>query len=64
MTAKKTLPERERELQAQIRTPEGKAALEELASRYAEAGGVLCGDGLSPITCILVHEREKGLIRL
>src|SRR4051812_20578526 len=63
MTEKKTLPERERELQARMRAPGGQAELEALASEYAAAGGVLCGDGLSPITCILVHERETGLIR-
>jgi hypothetical protein len=61
MAQKKTLPEREKELQAMISTPEGRVELERLASLYRE------GDRPRPprtsvITYILVHEREKGLI--
>jgi hypothetical protein len=64
MTYQKTLHERERELQAEMLTPGGHARLDELAARYAESGGPRCGYGPSAITCILVHEREAGLIRL
>ena len=41
----------------------GRIELEELASRYAKASGKLTRPGTSPITYILVHEREQGLIR-
>jgi hypothetical protein len=65
MTAIKRLPERERELRDQLRTPGGPAALEDLADSYAGAGvgaGLRCGT--SVITYILVYERCRGLIRL
>ncbi len=63
MTAAKTLRERERELQAQILTPGGPAALDDLADRYAADGG---GPRwrTSVITYILVYERGRGMIRL
>ena len=63
MTVVKTLRERERELQTQLQTPDGPAALEDLAEAYAEAGG---GQRTWPsvITYILVYERGRGLIRL
>jgi hypothetical protein len=62
MTPKKTLPERQKELQSLIATAAGRAELQELASRYAEAGGRLRPGGTSIITYILVYEREHGLI--
>ena len=62
MTAKKTLHERERELQALLTTPEGREQLQELDSRYHRASGKLRQPNTSAITFILVHEREKGLI--
>ena len=62
MTPKKTLPERERELQALLATQEGRAELQELESRYSAAGGTLRPGGASLITYILVYEREHGLI--
>jgi hypothetical protein len=61
MAQKKTLPEREKELQAMISTPEGRVELERLASLYQE-GGRPRPPRTSVITYILVHEREKGLI--
>jgi hypothetical protein len=57
----KTREVREKELQALIATPEGRAELERLASRYEEAGRRRSMRS-SVITYILVHEREKGLI--
>ena len=45
-----------------MRTPEGRAELEALASRYAAAGaGERVG---SVVTYLLVYERLAGLIRL
>jgi hypothetical protein len=63
MAAAKTLSERERELQALMRTDAGRAELEGLARRYAVAGGGLRPERASLITYILVHERGLGLIR-
>jgi hypothetical protein len=62
MTVKKTLQEREKELQALLTTPEGKEQLQELDARYRAASGKLRQPNASAITFILVHEREKGLI--
>jgi hypothetical protein len=62
MTPTKTLPERERELQALLATQAGRAELQELESRYSAAGGTLRPGGASLITYILVYEREHGLI--
>jgi hypothetical protein len=58
----KTLRERERELQALLATPAGRAELEALANRYREAGGGMRPDRTSVVTYIIVHERAKGLI--
>jgi hypothetical protein len=63
MTSKKTLQEREKELQALLATPAGRQEVQELASRYFAASGKLRPPGTSAITYILVHERERGLIR-
>jgi hypothetical protein len=63
MGPKKSLQEREKELQALLATPEGRQQVQELASRYNEASGKLRPIGTSAITYILVHERQEGLIR-
>ena len=44
-------------------SPAGREELQELASRYYAASGKLKPAGASAITYILVHERERGLIR-
>ena len=62
MLPTKTRHEREKELQALIRTPEGRAELEGLASRYQSNGGRARPGRTSVITYIMVHERDKGLI--
>jgi hypothetical protein len=62
MTPKPTLPQREKQLQALLATPEGRKELEELEARYRAAGGRLRPGNTSVITYILVHEREQGLI--
>jgi hypothetical protein len=63
MNPKKTLHEREKELQALLATPAGREALQELGSRYSEAAGRMRPLKASIITYILVYERERGLIR-
>lgn len=63
MAATKTLRQRERELQALLTTPAGRAELRELGARCHAATGRLRPAGTSLITYILVHEREQGLIR-
>jgi hypothetical protein len=62
MILKKTLPEREKELQSLLATPAGLDELQKLASKYSAASGKLKPTGTSVITYILVHERERGLI--
>ncbi len=62
MASKTTLQEREEELRPMLATPEGREKLSELASRYCAASGKLMPARGSPITYILVHERERGLI--
>ena len=62
MPPKKTLQQREKELQSLLATPEGRKELHELASRYLEASDRLRPGGTSIITYILVHERDQGLI--
>jgi hypothetical protein len=62
MTPKKTLRQREIELRAQLATAAGQAELEDLAARYAAAGGGARPEGRSLITYILVYERVRGLI--
>jgi hypothetical protein len=63
MPATKTLPQREKELQALLVTSEGKAELEALAARYYASGGRNRPPRTSIVTYILVHERERGLIK-
>jgi hypothetical protein len=62
MPAKKTLQQREQELQALLATPTGRKELQELATPYQAASGRLKPARTSVITSILVHEREQGLI--
>lgn len=62
MTSKKTLPERERELQALLATPDGKQELQQIASRYEADDGRTRPAKSSIITYLLVYERSKGLI--
>ena len=62
MTPKKSLPEREKELQALLATPAGRAELQVLESRYAAASGRPRAGRRSLITYLLAYEREHGLI--
>jgi hypothetical protein len=62
MPTKKTLQDREKELQSLLASPAGRAELEALASRYADAGRRLRPGGTSLVTYILVSERERGMI--
>ena len=62
MSPKKTLHDREKELQSLLATAAGREELEELVSQYHEAGGRLRPPSTSVITYILVYEREQGLI--
>jgi hypothetical protein len=62
MPRKKTLAEREKELQELFATPEGRAQLQELAARYSAASDRPRLGKTSVITYIIVSEREKGLI--
>jgi hypothetical protein len=60
---KKTLREREQELQAKMLTAEGRAELDDLVKMYALAGAGEPGKS-SRVTYILVYERVTGRIRL
>jgi hypothetical protein len=62
MPQTKTREEREKELQALMTTPAGRAELERLASGYQAQGGRARPGRTSVITYILVHERARGLI--
>jgi hypothetical protein len=62
MTPKKTLPEREKELQALLATPAGRAELQELDTRYRAESGKERSAKASIITYILIHERLRGEI--
>jgi hypothetical protein len=62
MPVKKTLLQRERELQALLTTPAGKKELEELESRYRADGERARVANTSVVTYLLVHERNAGLI--
>jgi hypothetical protein len=63
VTATKTVQEREKELKSLLATDVGRAELEELAARYAAAGGRIWPTGRSVVTYIIVHERQSGLVR-
>jgi hypothetical protein len=62
MTPPRPLQEREKELQALLVSPAGRATLEALAARYFEESGKVRPPRTSTITYILVHERGRGLI--
>jgi hypothetical protein len=62
MPPKKTLQQRQKELQSLLATPAGRKELQGLESRYSAASGRLRPASTSVITYILVHEREQGLI--
>ena len=62
MPEKKTLQQREKELQSLLAKPEGRKELQELESRYQAAGSTVRPEKASVITYILVHERKMGLI--
>lgn len=62
MPATKSLQVREAELVALLGTPDGRAELDRLAARYAEAG-TLRTPRTSVVTYIIVAERQAGLIR-
>jgi len=62
MSPKKTLAQRQKELQDLLATPAGREELQNLDSRYQAASGRPRPPRTSVITYILVHERGKGLI--
>jgi hypothetical protein len=62
MPQKKTLQQREKELQDMLLTPAGQAQLRELEARYTAAGGRPRPARTSLITYLLVCEREQGLL--
>jgi hypothetical protein len=62
MPPKKTLQQRQKELQALLATPAGRKELQGLESRYYAASGRLRPANTSAITYILVYERAQDLI--
>ena len=62
MTSKKTLQQRQAELQSMLANPATRKELQELVSKYHDVGGKLKPPKTSAITYILVYEREHGLI--
>jgi len=62
MTPKKTLQEREKELQSLLATSVGREELQVLANQYYETSGRMRPERTSVVTYILVHERGRGLI--
>lgn len=62
MNPKKTLPQREKELQSLLATPGGRKQLDELESSYHGASNRVRPLRTSAITYILIHERVQGLI--
>ena len=62
MPPKKTIQQREKELQGLLGDPAGRRELEKLESHYIAAGGRMRPPRASIITYILVYERERGLI--
>jgi hypothetical protein len=62
VTPKKTIQDREKELQSLLTTPAGRKELEALESRCQARGGRMRPSRASIITYILVQEREQGLI--
>ena len=62
MRPKKSLLQREGELQTLLAAPAGRDELRDLTYRYSAAGGRVRPECASLVTYILVHEREGGLI--
>jgi hypothetical protein len=62
MTPKKTLEQRQKELQLLLADPAGRKELQALVSKYHASSGKLKPPRTSVITYLLVHERERGLI--
>ncbi len=62
MNVKRTLEEREKELQMLLATPDGRGKIQEIVASYSAASGKVMPSNSSPITYILVHERAQGLI--
>ncbi len=62
MRVKKSLREREVELQTLLASNAGREELRVLASRYSAGNGRVKPEGASVVTYILVYEREHGLI--
>src|SRR5262249_52317660 len=62
MSPKKTLAQRQKELQALLATPAGREELQALGARYHPAGANVRPRTASIITYILVYERARGLI--
>jgi hypothetical protein len=62
MKVRKTLQEREKELQSLLATSEGRRELTDLEARCVAASGRMRPAGTSVITYLLVYEREQGLI--
>ena len=62
MPPKKSLVERERELQSLLATPAGRLQLQALEKRYCAGGEQVRPSRTSIITYLLVYERQQGLI--
>ena len=62
MHSKKTVQQREKELQSLLTTPAGRTELHELEVRYHETSDRIRPPKSSVVTFILIHEREQGLI--
>jgi hypothetical protein len=62
MRPKKTLAQRQKELQALQATPAGRKELQALGARYQTASGDVRPGNQSVITYMLVYERARGLI--
>jgi hypothetical protein len=62
MTPKKTLPQRQKELQRLLATPAGREELQEMELRYRAVSGRVRPERTSVITYLLVHERVQGLV--
>jgi hypothetical protein len=62
MIPKKTLSQRQKELQCLLVTPAGREELQEMEFRYHAVSGKLRPEKTSVITYILVHERVQGLV--
>jgi len=62
MHTKKTLQQRQKELQSLLASPAGRTELYELESRYYEASARFRPAKASVVTYILVHDRGQGLL--